>query len=481
MGVQPEQRDLELDPPVNLGMDLGPDAPRRGAEDRGLTGWATRRRRRPPGRAEAGGGLRFAFYGRVSTVEYQDAGSSLGWQRDSAAEVIAGRGQIVQEFFDAGCSRRVPWPRRRQGARLLQAVSSPDRGFDAIIVGESERAFTGTQLLRLAPVFLAHGVQMWLPEVDGPVDLTDPAHRALIMRLGERSRREVGRAKYRTTAAMRVQARDQGRYLGGRPPYGYRLVDAGPHPNTAHAAWGRRLHRLDPDPATADTVRWIFTERLAGRSLGGIARHLNDHAVPSPSAADPGRNPHRRRGAWTVQTIASILGNPRYTGRQVWNRQPHHPHRQPDGDLISVQHWAHASDWVISPGPAHPALVSEADFVAAQAVRAARATADHSHRTYRLTGLLRCGVCGRRLDAHWVNNRPGYRCRHGTTTASASGGRPDHEPYLYVREDELLHDLADMLTTEGRPSPTTDDVPGLLTRNEIIIICDRSHRRLTHT
>lgn len=78
-------------------------------------------------------------------------------------------------------------------------------------MGESERAFTGTQLLHLAPILLAHGVQVWLPELDGPVDLTDPAHQALILRLGERARREVARARYRTTAAMRVQARDQGR------------------------------------------------------------------------------------------------------------------------------------------------------------------------------------------------------------------------------------------------------------------------------
>jgi len=24
---------------------------------------------------------------------------------------------------------------------------------------------------------------------------------------------------------------------------------------------------------------------------------------------------------WTLGTVAAILGNPRYTGRQVWNRQ----------------------------------------------------------------------------------------------------------------------------------------------------------------
>jgi hypothetical protein len=43
-----------------------------------------------------------------------------------------------------------------------------------------------------------------------------------------------------------------------RPPYGYRLGDAGPHPNKAHAAWGRRAHKLEPDPDTAPVVTWMF-------------------------------------------------------------------------------------------------------------------------------------------------------------------------------------------------------------------------------
>ena len=120
---------------------------------------------------------------------------------------------------------------------------------------------------------------------------------------------------------MAVQTREQGRYLGGRPPYGYRLGDAGPHPNKAHAAWGRRAHRLEPDPETAHVVRWMFAQRLAGHSAARIARALNEAGIPCPSAADPGRNPHRTGAAWTLRTVATILANPRYTGRQVWNRQ----------------------------------------------------------------------------------------------------------------------------------------------------------------
>ena len=56
--------------------------------------------------------------------------------------------------------------------------------------------------------------------------------------LGLSSKREVVRTSIRVRTAMAVQTRDQGRCLAGRPPYGYRLADAGPHPNKAHAAWG---------------------------------------------------------------------------------------------------------------------------------------------------------------------------------------------------------------------------------------------------
>ncbi|MEV0053527.1 recombinase family protein [Saccharopolyspora shandongensis] len=119
---------------------------------------------------------------------------------------------------------------------------------------------------------------------------------------------------------MRAQRCVQGRFLGGRSPYGYRLVDAGAHPNQAHARWGRRVHRLEPDPATAPWVRWIFEQRAAGRSVARIAWELNERGVPCPSGADRMRNPHRCGQAWIVRTVVGITESPRYTGRQVWNR-----------------------------------------------------------------------------------------------------------------------------------------------------------------
>ncbi|MGW0891543.1 recombinase family protein [Saccharopolyspora sp. NPDC002578] len=200
----------------------------------------------------------------MSTKEFQDQETSLAWQREVAEETIAGRGVIVAEYFDEGCSRRWSWSKRPQAAALLDAVRSPDRGFDAVVVGEYEHAFYGNQVQAVMAFLAERGVGLWLPEAGGPVDLADPEHRALMVLLGSQSRGEVLKSQHRVLAAMRAQVCTQGRFLGGRPPYGYRLADAGPHPNRVHAQWGRRLHRLEPDPVTAPWVRWMFTQRACG-------------------------------------------------------------------------------------------------------------------------------------------------------------------------------------------------------------------------
>jgi site-specific DNA recombinase len=265
--------------------------------------------------------LRFAFYGRVSTEDWQDPVTSRIRQREQAEALVRGHGHIVAEFFDEGQSRTVAWGRRPQSAALVARLADPDRGWDAVVVGEYERAFYSSQYALMAPLLGHYGVQLWLPEAGGRVDFASEHDERAMTMLGLSSKREVTRTSIRVRTAMAVQTREQGRYLGGRPPFGYRLGDAGPHPNKAHAAWGRRAHKLEPDPETAHVVRWIFAQRLAGHSTARIARALNEAQIPCPSASDPQRNPHRPGTGWTLGTVTTILSNPRYTGRQVWNRQ----------------------------------------------------------------------------------------------------------------------------------------------------------------
>jgi hypothetical protein len=71
-----------------------------------------------------------------------------------------------------------------------------------------------------------------------------------------------------------------------------------------------------------------------------------------------------------------------------------------------------------------------------------------------LAGLLHCRICDRRIESCWANQRTGYRCRHGHTSATP---RPDRPRNAYVREDDILPHLpalAIRLTT-----PTAGAVP----------------------
>jgi hypothetical protein len=365
------------------------------------------------------------------------------------------------------------------------------------VVGEYERAFYGAQYAAMAPLFEHYRVQLWMPEAGGRVDFASEHDEHAMTVLGLSSKREITRTSIRVRTAMAAQVREQGRYLGGRPPYGYRLADAGPHPNKAHAAWGRRAHRLEPDPDTAHVVRWIFAQRLAGHSVARIARALNEAGVPCPSAADPGRNPHRAGTAWTLGAVTTILANPRYTGRQVWNRQ------RTDKDLAnpadvslghkSVQRWNLPDGWVISARPAHPALVSEADFIAAQDVSANRGSsprgdlAGPGKRRYLLAGLIACGMCGRRMESAWSNGKPAYRCRHGHT--SVTPPRPERPRNAYIREDRIVPHLPalHLLLTDpaaghrrrrtrrgidARPWATAETAISYLRENQIILTYD---------
>src|SRR5437763_6187146 len=158
-----------------------------------LSGHASKRSR---------GVLRFAFYGRVSTEDWQDPVTSRARQLQQAVMLVAGQGTIVAEFFDCGQSRTLAWPRRPQAAALVAALADPDRGWDAVVIGEYERAFYGSQYASMAPLFEHYGVQLWMPEVGGRVDWHAEDHEQTMAALGLSSKREITRTRVRVRTAM---------------------------------------------------------------------------------------------------------------------------------------------------------------------------------------------------------------------------------------------------------------------------------------
>jgi hypothetical protein len=93
--------------------------------------------------------------------------TSRARQRKQAEALVRGHGHIVAEFFDEGESRSVAWGRRPQAAALVARLAYARRVWDAIVVGEYERAFYGSQYALMAPLFEHYGVQLWMPEAAG--------------------------------------------------------------------------------------------------------------------------------------------------------------------------------------------------------------------------------------------------------------------------------------------------------------------------
>jgi hypothetical protein len=109
--------------------------------------------------------------------------------------------------------------------------------------------------------------------------------------------------------------------------------------------------------------------------------------------------------------------------------------------------WNPTREWIYSTARAHEPLVDDDTFEQVQirlAAGARRPDVKHkpraSKRGYALSGLLFCGLCGRRMIGSFNNNRNNYRCAYAAEYADANAIA--HPRSLYLREDHVL-DLVD--------------------------------------
>ena len=138
--------------------------------------------------------------------------------------------------------------------------------------------------------------------------------------------------------------------------------------------------------------------------------------------------------------------NPKYTGRQVWNKQ------RRDEILLDVEdvaagyesrmRWNDSSDWVWSAEPTHEAIISSEDFERASAQMAAGmhrpgVTKQYrAKRTYVLSGRVPCGLCGHRKKGNWTHKAHHYRCRFRLDRGAVEG--LEHPKNVYVRESVIV-------------------------------------------
>jgi site-specific DNA recombinase len=394
--------------------------------------------------------LACAAYIRTSTDDQQSPEDSKRWQLDIATRLVAPvGGKIVAIYHDIDVTRELPWTRRPEASRLLLDAADPHRGWTALVIAEPQRAFSGGQFQLVFPTLTHYGVELWVPELGGRVDPDSEGHEMLMGLFGGLSKTERRRLQTRTRNAMRAHGA-AGRWLGGRPNYGYRLVDTDiPHPQRQKASAGIKLRTLVPDPETAPIVQRIFEMYDNGIGYRSIATTLESEGHPSPGEIGPVRHP-RSAGVWGGSVVRTILTNPRYLGHQVVGRQKRKDELldplDPAAGTTSRQHWQPQDDWVLSDEPTWPALVDRELFERVNdRIQNTRGPGRRRPRAvegkYVLAGLLRCAACGRSMHGATLKSKPYYRC---------NAQRPDyadttHPKTTAVREERILDAVDDWL------------------------------------
>ena len=411
--------------------------------------------------------LACAAYIRTSTDDQQSPEDSKRWQLDTTARLVAPvGGEIVATYHDIDVTRELPWSRRPEASRLLTDAANPNRGWSALVIAEPQRAFSGGQFQLVFPQLTHYGVDLWVPELGGRIDPDSEGHEMLMSLFGGLSKAERRRLQIRTRNAMLAHGA-AGRWLGGRPNYGYRVVDTEiPHPQRQKAAAGIKLRTLEPDPDTAPNVRRIFELSDEGVGYRTIATILEREGHPSPGEIGPVRHP-RSAGVWGGSAVRAILTNPRYLGHQVVGRQRRKDELvnplDPAIGTTSRQHWQTEDEWVTSDEPTWPALVDRTLWERVNArIKNTRGPGRRRPRAapgkYLLAGLIRCATCGRSMHGNTLKNKPYYRCN----LQRADYADTSHPKTTAIREERIVTVVDKWLNSLADPSNRADAISAIV-------------------
>lgn len=219
----------------------------------------------------------------------------------------------------------------------------------------------------------------------------------------------------------RVDAVRQGRYVGNRPPYGYKRVKL---PGKGYT--------LEPIPEQADVVNLIFslyTDSDPNKRMGTarLARYLNELEIPTQ---------HGKK--WIVATINGILRNPVYIGNVFFGSRPMIKKRNSKSRPRKPR-----EEWVEAKG-LHPSIVDEETYRRAQEIMKENShpPAPKGKISNPLAGLIRCAMCGGAIVL-----RP-YSGKNNQTPASLICSTQDCKnvsSYFYLVEERLLKGLKEWL------------------------------------
>jgi DNA invertase Pin-like site-specific DNA recombinase len=253
-----------------------------------------------------------------------------------------------------------------------------------------------------------------LADADGVYDPVEFNDRLLLGLKGTMSEAELHLLKQRMLAGKQAKAR-RGE-LAIALPTGY-----------VRRASGEAA--LDPDEQVQTVVRLIFAKFGELGTLHGVLRWLVDHGVELGmrlrAGPDKGALVWRRPNRMTLQ---NMLHSPAYAGIYAYGRRRVDPRRQVAGRPSTGRVVRAEDEWLVAIPGLLPAYITVEQYHANLARLAANAARAETPGVVRagsalLSGLARCGRCGRRMTVRYhvrqQATQPEYVCARQLTDYGA--------------------------------------------------------------
>jgi site-specific DNA recombinase len=330
------------------------------------------------------------------------------------------RGTAHKILTDAGL------PRDGGMADLLAEAASPNPRFAVVVCEDIERSARDTfNALKLEKELSRQGIPLFA--TDEPADIAGVNATTVLVRRVKQGVAEWYRLQLKEKIWKGFEEHNAEGWNIGTPPYGYR-AQRYPHPNPVKAGQGRTKTRLVTCPVEKTVVETIFRWRTV-KKLGvpTIAGRLNADpaAYPPPEGSD----------GWTAATVQVILGNPKYTGHQVYGRR-----RSRNGRRLTVP----AGQWLWTPEPVHDQIVTVETWKDAQETGAGHASSrdygpgpNPAGRIYPYRSRVRCRDCQRRMAANPFPSHVYYRCPYTPSNPRHVKACPGHPRTVQVSESLL--------------------------------------------
>lgn len=320
---------------------------------------------------------RAAIYLRVSTRRQDEHRISIPDQQERCLNFCRDHGwSIAGIFLDRGYSGRTG--DRPDYKRLCELSLGESPAFDVIVVHSLSRLYRNVDaLVRLRQDLLERRIAIRSVSQDFGPD----GSRGWLFLFHAIADEGTSKTTGEDTCRTMKQNAARGYWNGGRPPFGYKTVEA--------ERWGHKIkRRLAIDPEKADIVLHVYDRFLNNAKRDG--RDLSLRELALRLNADGCRYGDGSR--WCASLVRRVLTSEAYTGRYRLNMRAE---RQPRPDQFPELAVAPRKEITMQ----IPRIISKEMFAAAQAKLLSRSPSKIPPRLVRcptlLTGLAFCGDCGR--------------------------------------------------------------------------------------